>query len=475
MVALVGTTVSGPGTAHACSCAIPDPVAVVSDAHVIVHGETIASVDLSPSEARIDRRFLFRVAERYRGDTPEVIEIRVDTVQDNCDDTVTSLWPVMFLADPTPEGWYAYQPCAYQPLVSELDAFFDEVWPLSGRGPPAAIAAVATRDHDLVVLDAQGVPLQYLPGPGPTLGVAACPGGTAFVQLRQASWDGGAVELAVWQYAGWAEVGTVVIDAIRFDPMVGYPAMPLACLASDGLTSFIGWDSGLDVVGSAVTPHQSDFTVVAPGRAGYELVGDGMGLAVARPGTNEPPVPVAVADPFTTSMLSIEVTDTGWRVTVLQNRFPERTALLTIGIGLDGTIDEPSTAFIDVPIHRWTAVPIDPAVASMLTIAPGATPTPLFERSGSVLGAPAPALPVGTAPPSVTPAPSVPATPPAQPSALPPSEPTSSVAASGVKPAAPDDRGGSTARWAIGGTIALLAVALVGFAAVRRIRGAHSA
>ena len=87
-----------------------------------------------------------------------------------------------------------------------------------------------------------------------------------------------------------------------------------------------------------------------------------------------------------------------------------------------------------------------------------------------MIDAPAPTLPTGAIPPSVTSAPSGPPTVPPQPATLRATEPTT-VAPVGADAEANDDDGGSTAGWALGGAVALAAALLVGFALVRRRRG----
>lgn len=411
VAAIGGTTATASGTAHACSCAVPDLAASLLAANVVVHGEQIDAVDVSPSEEQIDRRFLFRVDERYRGDTPEVIEVRVVTELGSCDDFVRDLWPVLLLDEPTAEGWYAYPACGAQPLVRDLAPFFDEVAPPTGRGPPASIAAVATSDHGLAVLDAEGLPIAYLPGPGTTVGLAMCPGGDSFLQLRRTGPGDAPVELAVWRTAGWEVVGTVPVDVIALDPALPYQSVPLACAAPDGLTSYIGWERGYDVVGNAVIPNESTFTVVAPGPDGYALVQGDVGVAVASPDPNAPLVQAEGVERFWSS--SIEVLPDGWRITSVENRFPDPPQLVTRRVGLDGTVSAALTAEVAVDLFGWAATTIDPSVAAGLTITPGPAPTPLFERSGSLVDAPAPTLPVVASASSPTTAPSVVATEPA--------------------------------------------------------------
>ncbi len=402
-LAFVGTTLTGSGTARACSCDVPDLVASVLDASVIVSGETIESVDLSPGEQEIDRRFLFRVDQRYRGDTPDVIEVRVDTTLGNCDDTVQSLWSVLMLGPPTAQGWYAYPVCSRGVLEHQLAPLFDQVWPLTGSGSPGAVAAVATRDHDLVVLDGVGLPLWYLPGPGPTLGLATCPGGAAFIQLRRTSWNGGPVELAVWDTSSWTEVGTVPIETIQLGADGAYPSVPLTCIAPDGSTSMVRWDGGYDVVGSAVTPRDVDDGVLAPYPGGAALLDTGGALAVQPAEQGAEIIPVANPDPAWFPPEAIEVTATGWRVSRIENRWPSKNAIVATDIALDGSATQVSTTPIDLPLFGWAAVPLDAALVGGAPSHAATTPRPLLDRSGVRIEAPAPMLPVVSVVPSTSP------------------------------------------------------------------------
>lgn len=402
-LAFVGTTLTGSGTARACSCAVPDLVASVLDASVIVTGETIESIDLSPSEQEIDRRFLFRVDQRYRGDTPDVIEVRVDTTLGNCDDTVQSLWSVLMLASPDPDGWYAYPVCSQGVLEHQLAPFFDEVWPLSGSGPPGAIAAVATRDHDLAVLDDVGRPLWYLPGPGPTLGLATCPGGAAFVQLRRTSWNEGPVELAVWDTSSWTEVGTLPIETIQLGADPAYPSVPLTCMSADGSTSMVRWDGGYDVIGSVVTPREVGDGTLAPHPDGAALLDTGGALAVRPAEQGAEIIPVATPDLGWFPPESIEVTPTGWRVSRIENRWPAKNAIVATDIAFDGSASHVSTTPIDIPLFGWAAVPVDAALVGGAPSAAAMTPRPLLDRSGVRVEAPVPTLPVVSVAPSTSP------------------------------------------------------------------------
>ena len=94
------------------------PVGSPLAADTVVRGRTIDYVDVSPSERFIDRRWLFEVVERFRGDTPDVIEVRNETELGDCADTATALASV----GPCYYGLWTGGPDPFAPLIRSLSA-----------------------------------------------------------------------------------------------------------------------------------------------------------------------------------------------------------------------------------------------------------------------------------------------------------------------------------------------------------------
>lgn len=458
ITAVVGVTLARPGTARACECAIPNPAESVLGAHTIVRGRMLEYVDLSPSEEEIDRRWTYEVDERYRGDTPVVIEVRVQVPLGDCSDTVTRLPPLMLLPPPDAGGVYRYSGCTWRPSLTDLEPFVDEVWPISGRGPPAAVAAVPTADHTMVVVDADGAPLGYLPSIGPTLALAACPEGTHFLQLRSLSWAGGGVELARWRLDTWEEVGEVAVaTSPDLSPTGG--GRTLTCSNPTGTSAFLLGPEPLQIVDGEVTPAAVESDFLAPGVGGLALIASSSEAVEVRsvdPSVASVVVPVEL--PYG-SARSVTLRADGWQLGSVVLDYPRDVpeyAVATADIALDGTLTVGEPRPIAIPVWPMAAIAVDGAGAVPATATP---PTPLLSERGRLIDGPTPTLPTLPAPVATT-----------DPAAT--TEPVATAAPTTAASVASDDDG-SVVGWAVGGGLAALTLLAVVWAVVRRrTRGA---
>lgn len=450
ITAVVGVTLARPGTARACSCEIPNPAESVLGAHTVVRGRVLEYVDLSPSGEQIDRRWTYEVDERYRGDTPAVIEVRVQVPLGDCSDTVTRLPPLMLLPPPDPGGVYRYSGCTWEPSLTDLEPFVDEVWPISGRGPPAAVAAAPTTDHTMVVVDADGAPLGYLPSTGPTLALAACPEGTHFLQLRSLSWAGGGAELARWRLDTWKQVGAVPVPTSSdLDPAGG--ARTLTCGNPTGTSAFLLGPEPLQIDDGEVTPAEVEGDFLAPGAGGFALTSSSHGeVEIHSVDPQFEPVVAPVELPYG-SARSVTLLADGWQLSSIALEHPRDVpeyAVTPIDIALDGTLTVGEPRPIAVPAWPMAAIAVDGAGAVPPAAAP---PMPLLGERGRLIDGPTPTL----ATPEAT------------------TEPVATAAPTADAPAASDDASdddGSAVGWAVGGGLAALTTLAVVWAVVRRRR-----
>lgn len=453
ITAVVGVTLARPGTARACECGIESPARSVLDAHTIVRGRTLEYVDLSPSEEEIDRRWTYEVDERYRGDTPAVIGVRVQVPLGDCSDTVTRLPPLMLLPAPDAGGVYRYDGCTWEPSPTDLEPFVDDVWPISGRGPPAAVAAAPTADHTMVVVDADGAPLGYLPSTGPTLALAACPEGTHFLQLRSLSWAGGGVALARWRLDTWEEVGVVAVTTSP-DLNPTYGGRTLTCSNPSGTSAFLLGPEPLQIVNSEVTPAEVESDFLAPGVGGLALTASSSEAVEVRsvdPLVESVVVPVEL--PYG-SARSVTLRADGWQLGSVVIEYPRDVpeyAVATADIALDGTLTVGERRPIAIPVWPMAAIAVDGAGAVPAAEAP---PTPLLSERGRLIDGPTPTL--ATLPPPVA-----------------TTGPAPTTAPTTLAPVISDDGDGSAVGWAVGGGLAALTILAIVWAVVRRrARGA---
>ncbi len=196
------------GVVRACECALMSTVEMLSEQTAVVGGEVVGQWE---DQSSTDGDFLvwrFRVDERWRGDTPEVIELQATAYGSSCGDPPTDLDGILLVSYQYPNGRYSVDPGCGPDVVSRdlVTYYFESPTPVTGRGPPAAVVAAEALGHNLVVVDAMGAPLRYLPGDGSTVAVAACPGGNNVVQLRAPSYPADIeqpVELVVWDTSEW--------------------------------------------------------------------------------------------------------------------------------------------------------------------------------------------------------------------------------------------------------------------------------
>ncbi len=383
----------------ACSCRVTEPLHALLAADTIVVGETIGFVDNSTDE-RVDRHWLVRVHERWRGDTTDTIAIDLDIETGDCGDTRTVLPGVLALED-LGDGRYHLPGCYTGMSHEALRSFFEPPPEPDGTGPPHSISAIDVGGHNLVVIDEQRRPLRYLEGAAPTFGLSACPGGTHFVQVRGSSVDRARpqmLELVRWRLDDWSIVDVTPIDSGARPFQLPVPVM---CGRADGLDVTMALAALRRYVDGEPVPtfDSQGPSVAGPGGLYLSLEASQWMILRVSDGDNselvaevEAPDDVAGADPWF-DLVSIESTDTHWRLSLLTGHPPGLSTYSRFDVFPDGAV---------VPIDivagfdhggTQTLAVIDPTVAVTLTIDPGPRPTALFERSGDRVDRPPPTLP----------------------------------------------------------------------------------
>lgn len=415
---VVGASI-GPGEVHACSCQIPNLATDLERAEVIVSGSAADFREELSGERRFHRRWLVEVDERYRGATPDVIEIVLDTEESSCADTRVSL-PQVLLLDHRGDGTYDLPECISMPTEHDLVPFFEAPWPAVADGPPVVIGSATTGDHNLALLDEIGDVVGYLPGDGRTIGLSNCPGDEYFVQLRTASgrtqvtdrWMG--VELVRWRFADLVPEQVIELDGSITEMLDGFRAIPVNCRGSDG--NDVGIDaaavldgeqiSGVEYVGGSFLASEHVFDQVAAfGRV--IVLGPGELAFVPSEGVIRPPLvdgdnqsgpDIAVDLPDGVPEFagwdryqSVRPTATGWEVTVRQYGDDVDT-FFVVDVTADGSaflVDRAAGS----TSARGPAIVIAPSTRDDLTQLGSRSAGPMFERTGTRIDAQRPIWP----------------------------------------------------------------------------------
>ncbi|MDW3212406.1 MAG: hypothetical protein R8G01_00290 [Ilumatobacteraceae bacterium] len=479
--AVAGASV-GHGAVVACSCSIPDLAADLERARIIVSGQTVDFREEIVDETQIGRRWLVEVDERYRGETPDVLEVVLDTELHSCSDTRVSLPQVMLLVRRN-DGAYELPECISTPTESDLVPFFDEPWPATADGPPVAIGKATTGDHDLALVDDAGGVVGYLPGVGRTIGLSNCPGDTHFVQLRTPtrltrSLDPRtAVELVRWRYGEAAPAEVIEIDATITQYLDGGAGIPVNCRGADGNDVGIEAEAvlagkrvtGIEYVGGSFAASEDVFDqvtafgrviVLGPGDLAF-VPSDGVIRPPLVDGDNESGPAIAVELPdgvpeFTgwENYQSVRPTPAGWEVTVREYGDHVDTFFV-----VDVTVDGEATLVdraVGTASARGPAIVIASSIRRGLTDLGSTSAAPLFDRSGERIELPAPTLPpvVETAATTVERTPT-----PAQ---------TADAVTDDATPVADADGEAPWARWATAALLVLVVLGAVGFVVRRR-------
>ncbi len=231
------------GIARACSCIERSPVDGIAQSPALITGKSISS------EVSDGVRTWNVVVDRVlRGAVPRFLNAYAE-VGTSCGDPPEHLSGTISL-QPDGETFRLWHACMGTFTPEMVRIYFDEVPPLSGRGPPAAIVAFDASGVDLAVVDASGLPLAYLAGDGPTIGLAICPDGFTMVQLRADSYgaDGtGSVSIVRW-------------DLHAYEPISVHPAPGMS---DDSFDTFVRCDD-----------PQARQVVIVEGSTRYALDGD---------------------------------------------------------------------------------------------------------------------------------------------------------------------------------------------------------
>ena len=133
----VGALVTAPpsGVVRACSCALTSTVERLSKVTVVVGGEVVDERDDQSSTDGDVLVWRFRIDERWRGDTPEVIELESIAGETSCGEPPTDLDGILLLSYQHPNGRYSVDPGCW-PVVVQRDLvsyYFESPTPVTGR------------------------------------------------------------------------------------------------------------------------------------------------------------------------------------------------------------------------------------------------------------------------------------------------------------------------------------------------------
>ena len=264
-------------------------------------------------------------------------------------------------------------------------------------GEPVAVVSADAGGHAAKLVDAEGRAVRYLPGRGETHGLAPCPGGEHFVQLRGGPGDGNSLlrsfELAIWRYDGWSQVAVYPVES----PEAIETSETLVCLRPDGGDVLIVWSAYVGATGvgdGKVTPVEFPVGIPGPDGAAFEFQHDRP--PQVRNGDEAFDVTWELGDGFTRSihgdnLMSMSPDPEGWDLTVDDwlddpgeaSRFGVR----VVRLGVDGRATTSSDV---VPIDSlgWQHGMLIPSERRTTRGVPAQVPPPLFERSGHALASP---------------------------------------------------------------------------------------
>lgn len=397
LLGVVGASV-GSSPAAACSCGIWTTRQIVGDALAIVSGEPVDRWD-ETIDGRDYHVWAFEVDERWVGDTPDVIEVQAEAGESSCGPPADVVPSILRLGWRTSNGRFDVTTgCGGHTVGRDvLDRLFGPP-ELLANGEPVAVVSADAGGHAAMLVDADGRALWYLPGEGETHGLAPCPGGEHFVQLRGG--PGGeygtvqSFELATWRYDGWAEVGVVPVES----PEPIETAETLVCSEPEGSDVMVVWSTYQDatrvVDGVAVVESLSverPIDVAGPADASFRFR-RGQPPRVAA-GATTSDVAWDLGDGWTRTirgdgLMSVLPVDDGWELTVddWRETSPDTSeaGFRVIRAGLDGR----AVAVIEfVPITSlgWASGLSVPPEHRVLAVVEAAVPPSLFERTGTAV------------------------------------------------------------------------------------------
>lgn len=385
LLGLVGASANS-HPASACSCSNSTYIDVLAAADVLVGGEATRT----RTEA-IDGLdvivWRFEVWERFRGITPDVIELQADAAESSCGPAPSITVGNLALGQPMTNGRYdVSSSCTSKVLPARADLYLREPPPVNGTGPPAAIVGFDADRHNLVVLDRAGNVVRFLAGDNPTYGLGLCPGGAGFIQVRQATkaLSDAALrfEAVFWPFASWMPR---IVGALELRSAMQSRAL-VVCHSEHGESSTVEWlgsgGSTFEVDNHLVvrTDAPENLTLSVPTLAGTErLTESNNGVFV------EPSATPVGRDGMTIGVAPIEsviATDAGWDLTVnltdADHNFYELWRVARSGTSeIVATVPRLEGLSLDV------AVVLDPMVAESIDVPKGEQPGPYAVNTGS--------------------------------------------------------------------------------------------
>ncbi len=400
LLGVVGASV-GSSPAAACSCNDFTTRQVVGEALAIVSGEPVDRWD----ESIDDRNYnvwAFEVDERWIGDTPAVIEVQAADEENSCGPPAEVVASILRLGWRASNGRYDVSTgCAGHTLSGEVvDRLFGPP-ELVVEGEPVAVVSADAGGHAAKLVDAGGRALGYLPGDGETHGLAPCPGGEYFAQLRGEPGDeygmARSFEVALWRYDGWVEIGTVAVES----PEPIETAETLVCSKPDGSDVLVVWSTYYDATRvvhgvAAVEPLSAErpIDVAGPDGASFRFRRDQFPRVVDSAGAFD--VVWDLGDGWTRSisgraLMSVIPVDDGWDLTVGDRRevSPDtsQSGFRVIRARRDGRATA-SSEFVPIESLGWASGLSIPPERRVLTGLEPSVPLPLFERTGTAVNAP---------------------------------------------------------------------------------------
>lgn len=466
LLGVAGASV-GSAPAAACSCTVWTSRQIVGDALAIVSGEPIDRWN-ETIDGFDHHVWAFEVDERWVGDTPDVIEIQAEAGESSCGPPAEVGPSILRLGWRASNGRFDVTTgCGGHTVGRDvLDRLFGPP-ELLANGDPVAVVSADAGGHAAMLADANGRALGYLPGEGETHGLAPCPGGERFVQLRGGPGDEHGLvrsfELATWSYDGWTEVGVVPVES----PEAIETAETLVCTAPDAGEVLVIWSTYSDatrVVDGVATVEarapERPIDIGGPDGASFRWAPDRPPRVAAGATTSD--IVWDLGDGWTRTvrgddLMSVLPVDDGWELVVgdWRESSPDSSepGFRVVRAEPDGR----STAISDfVPIRSlgWTSGLMIPPERRTTAGLPATVPPPLFERTGRLVAAPPPSTEStaggdadGTAGPT-----------------------ESAAAITNAADIVPADDGESASwpRWVAGGLLVLVAAGAIAIAARRR-------
>lgn len=345
----------------------------------------------------------FEIDEVWKGQVPLVVELQASAGEDSCGPAVDLEASVVRLEASRREGRYQIATGCYgytlEPAVA--DRLFGSP-PLFRDGLPLAIVSADAGGHAAAVVDLEGRPIRYLPGDGETHGLAPCPGGDHFVQLRGGTPDEwgllSSFELAIWRYDGWVELAAHPVSS----PEPIETAETLVCTRPDGGDATIVWSTYVDEVTRVVDGMATERSripevpveVPGPGDASFRLA-RALGPQVGG-GSVASDVVWDLGDGSTWpiegfDLGSVVATDDGWEIAFAHSReLPSggwQSGFTTLTVGADGRASAASD-FIPFESSGWPTGMVIPSDRRTLDGLDAVVPPPAFERTGELVEPP---------------------------------------------------------------------------------------